>query len=138
MRWHGIQHSAKIPGIFADLSNAAVQPPMFITKPHHHRLHSADIFFAAHAVQSLLYYIVFFLYYIQQERICVSLTQYFCFEQPCLFFTSCDQFTDWISHGRKFLFIFCHYISSYHLFFMVKIKCMCQKLPSFCLLYFLK
>lgn len=155
MRRHRIQHSAKISGIFTDFSNTAVQPLVSVTELHHCCLHTA--FFTSHSDprlhrqrrchsqrSDLLCFIcafpsikIFFLYlYAGTGNGCIVLCLFA--DPQKLFFTSGDQFADRISHRRKFLFILCHNISFYHFFFMMKVKCMRQEFPSFCLLYFLQ
>lgn len=54
-----------------------------------------------------------------------------------LFFTSCNQLADGISH-RKLFFIFCHDISHHHILLVMQIKGMCQKSPSFRFCHFLE
>lgn len=55
-----------------------------------------------------------------------------------LFFTSCNQLADGISHRRKLFFIFCHDISHHHILLVMQIKGMCQKSPSFRFCHFLE
>ena len=47
-----------------------------------------------------------------------------------------DQLTDWITHRRKFLLVFCHDISFHHIFLMMQVKGMRNQFPSFTLIYF--